>query len=331
MATGDSRCRNNTFLGRSPFGRLNAMVSVLAATYLTLAPAPIDATPLTIQGEVFTSASTSSGIQNDRQFVNAGQASGTLTQSKSASSSGSVTPPPGPTFSTDATANISGTVTFGILKGNASAVASAIPFSPFYELQASAAATESVVFHDFFTPTGLQSGDQALYRFTLALDSNVTADGGCFGNGGGSAGVTLSDFIGNTLRNNSFDACGADGVQISSTIGSFIVGASYDIWADMELSAGANADTNLGPLLGTGTADALDTGLLTIESLTPGASYMTASGTVYSGSSSGSSVPEPSTLPLLLAGFAGLGICGYRGQTTGRWLIFPQRSSANLA
>ena len=132
--------------------------------------------------------------------------------------------------------------------------------------------------------------------------------------------MTLGDFIGNEFRNNSYDACGRNGIQISEKTGSFIIGASYDIWADMELATGANAFTDgSGPIVGNGTVNALDTGLLAIESLTPGASYTTASGTVYSGSLV--AVPEPSKLLLLLAGFAGLGICGYRGRTMGRWRI----------
>jgi hypothetical protein len=124
--------------------------------------------------------------------------------------------------------------------------------------------------------------------------------------------VTLSDFIGHTLTDN---PCGGAGLQISSVIGTFTVGSTIEIWAAMELGAGAFALAQ-GPSVGNGTVNALDTGLLTIESLTPGASFTTASGADYSGFSV--AVPEPSTLPLLLTAFAVLGILEYRGRAFAR-------------
>ena len=104
------------------------------------------------------------------------------------------------------------------------------------------------------------------------------------------------------------------GVSLPSTTHAVVttfVGAQF--FGEAVLGAGASAFT-----AGTAAADFSDTGFVTVESLTPGASFTTASGTTYSPPAT---VPEPPTAWVVAA--VGLALFGTRRNTfrAGTYLI----------
>jgi hypothetical protein len=326
--------RSNVFLTKptmsftassEPSGSHHRKFLALSAILPCLAAAPALADTimplLSIQGEV--TAGEDITRQSQRHSVNDTSTAGTLSKSSSAEVSGSVTGPIGDPCgpcAAHATANFAGTAKFGVLSGMVSASASSTPFlgEQFYKFGATSTASEILQFSDLFTPTpstavgGLQPRDLAQYLFTLILSSTASVLPGVQGGSDvcSTTSVRLTDFVGNSLSDN---PCLGPVVRVQSRVATFAIGRTIIISSSIELGTIAFAGRYFNTEA-TNMVDAANTGVLTIQSLTPGASFTTASGSDYSGSAA--AVPEPSSILLLLAVIAMLGIREYRGKTS---------------
>ena len=146
---------------------------------------------------------------------------------------------------------------------------------------------------DTLTFTGPTQGETVQYRLTARVAGSMTCSGETAGN------VSFDFSWGqSTTLYFSDDNCSQKLAGTQSAIATFAVGQSQVISGLLLSSARAiagNGCCGSYTLTSENDLDAGDTFSLTITPLTPGASYISASGTNYS-------VPEPSSLLLLAAG-----------------------------
>jgi PEP-CTERM motif len=200
---------------------------------------------------------------------------------------------PGQDAVTSGSASANGAVGFGAVGVNLATKASSTPLID----GAIASASFNASWFDTLTITGPFQGDPVQFRFTASVAGSMT----CAGETSGSVSYTISWGQATTL-NFSDDNCsnqlaGKQSAVITSsvgqqlTIGGLIISGvravagngccgSYTLTSEQDLSAG-------------------DTFSLFITPITPGASYISASGTDYA-----SVIPEPSSLLLAAIGLA---------------------------
>jgi hypothetical protein len=129
------------------------------------------------------------------------------------------------------------------------------------------------------------------------------------GGGNGWVVFNLENLNTNTFVINDRIFLTADNASSSITRDLFLGAGDYLFNWSME--ADAQSGSSAGGVAASSTADLSNTGRLTIDALTPGASLTFLSGANYS-SDAVSAVPEPSTWAMMLLGFAGVGFMACR-------------------
>ncbi|MSV29406.1 MAG: PEP-CTERM sorting domain-containing protein [Bryobacterales bacterium] len=182
------------------------------------------------------------------------------------------------------TAYSTGSANFGTLK----AFATAYSASPFVFPQTQVEARWKDTIH-VFSPGGiLPDGTPITVSFSLHLSDILTSITVGPGYTGSNAWAFL-DGLGAVNFLHVYDSFG-------SPPAAYTVSGTYNTTVGADLLIGANLQANAGPQNADATADASNTGLFAMEILTPGASYTSASGTVYE--TSLQAVPEPGSFAL---------------------------------
>lgn len=247
---------------------------------------------------------------------------GTSSVSSSASRSYSYTSGPltGYSGSGSGNASASATAAYGSLKGIVSGSGTAAGGSAVGEARLTAS------FEDYLSFSAPGGGPISIL-FGLGIEGAVNAVNGN-GGGGISGGISIwTPPTSKLLWSGSASINSAtDPTQTVSKLVTFQAGDVLQIAAGLGMAGAftvSSAHTGNPPVAiaksGSFTADFSNTAELFFEILTPGASYTSASGTVYrSAPSWATPVPEPATYLLMLAGLAGVVLTATARRRTGR-------------
>lgn len=243
---------------------------------------------------------------------------GTSSASSTASRSYSYTSGPlsGYSGSGGGNTSASATASYGTLKGIVSGSGSASGASAQGEAKANA------VFTDYLTFSAPGGGPVSIL-FGLGIEGAVSAVNGNAG-AGVSGGISVwTPTTSNVLWSGAASINSAtDPTTTASKTVTFKAGDILQIEGGLSLSGAfviSSGFTGFPPFSpsqsGSFTADASNTAEVFFEILTPGATYQSASGTLYrSAPSWATPVPEPQTYALMLAGLAGLSLFAKAGQ-----------------